>query len=434
MSLFNFRKKENPISQPVFANNNQISTQQSIPTTNDGRNSELSEMVFNTIQDGVIVIDSNRVIKRMNPAATRLTGNLDESFALGLDIALIFRLENEDGTVVSNDKNPMLNAINANQEFRSRKLILSPKDTPNKFPIEVSVIPAKNQIGDKVITFRNIEKEIAEEKEQSEFISTASHEMRTPVASIEGYLGLALNPQTATIDERAKKYLESARASSQHLGKLFQDLLDVTKLDDKKIKPRLIPLDLTEYIKKLASEYEPKFREKQINYIFGANSLKANNHELQQKILTAADINFLQEIMSNIIENAIKYSPQGGSISINVQADENRGIISVADTGIGIPAEDLQHIFQKFYRVDNRQTREIGGTGLGLYLVKQRTEAMGGTVWAESMFGKGSTFFIALPRISVEEYEKRRIILTNEMQALQNQKQQYSQVNNNMVK
>ena len=105
------------------------------------------------------------------------------------------------------------------------------------------------------------------------------------------------------------------------------------------------------------------------------------------------------------------------SIYVNVRGDGDRVLINVTDTGIGISADDLSHIFQKFYRADNSDTRTIGGSGLGLYLVKQRAEAMGGKVWAESAFGEGSTFYVSLPRITEDEYEKRMIMVRNrEMQ------------------
>ena len=124
----------------------------------------------------------------------------------------------------------------------------------------------------------------------------------------------------------------------------------------------------------------------------------------------------MREIMGNLIENAIKYTPSGGSIYVNVLGDGDRVLINVTDTGIGISADDIAHIFQKFYRADNSDTRTIGGTGLGLYLVKQRVEAMGGRVWAESAFGEGSTFYVSLPRITGEEYEKRMIAFRNNQQ------------------
>lgn len=113
------------------------------------------------------------------------------------------------------------------------------------------------------------------------------------------------------------------------------------------------------------------------------------------------------------VDNALKYTPEGGSVYVNVRGDGDRVLINVTDTGIGISPEDLGHIFQKFYRADNSDTRTIGGNGLGLYLVKQRAEAMGGKVWAESAFGEGSTFYVSLPRLSNDEYEKRMIVVRN---------------------
>ena len=125
------------------------------------------------------------------------------------------------------------------------------------------------------------------------------------------------------------------------------------------------------------------------------------------------DVDFIRLIIGNLVENAVKYTPAGGSIYINIVGSGDRAIITISDTGIGISADDLQHIFEKFYRADNSDTRTIGGTGLGLYLVKQRTEAMNGSVSAESIPGKGSVFTISLPRLSSEEYEKRMIALNN---------------------
>jgi hypothetical protein len=122
-----------------------------------------------------------------------------------------------------------------------------------------------------------------------------------------------------------------------------------------------------------------------------------------------------------LVENAIKYTPDGW-ITVSVKADDRNAQIIVKDTGLGMPREELSHIFQKFYRVDNRDTREIGGTGLGLYLVKKRVEAMNGRIWAESEPGKGSTFFVSFPRISSEVYRQQRFALDNQtmMQRPQN--------------
>ena len=377
-------------------------------------------MILALIQDGVIITDPKGCIRIINPAAMRKIGTRDGASVLGLDVALCVRLERADGSKLDEAQNPFLHAIRTNQRFKSRDFTMISRDGDKKIPVELDVAPANNPAEDRIIILRDIEKKREEENAQSEFIYTASHEMRTPVASIEGYLGLALNPQTATIDQRAKGYLEAAHAASQHLGRLFQDLLDVTKLDDGKVQPRLIPLELTSFVKKIAEKYIDKFKEKKLSYFFGVESINQSMRTFEQPVYTFSDADFVEEIVSNLIENAIKYTPAGKSVRVNVQGDGKRAVISVIDTGIGISSDDLPHLFQKFYRADNSDTREIGGTGLGLYIVKQRAEAMGGKVWAESVFGSGSTFSVALPRITADEYEKRRIALKNQPRINQN--------------
>lgn len=408
MGIFNFGKNNTPAA-PITPGSVAPAT-----PTDTGR---LATLALNTIHDGIVIVNKDGVIKFINPAAVELTGCEKADNALNLDFSLVMKFEKTDGSPVDEKNNPFLNAVKTNQEFDSREYVLLSKQNDKKTPLALRLTPSGDGRSDRIITFRNIAKELEEEGSQTEFISTASHEMRTPVASIEGYLGLALNPQTATIDNRARQYLESAHSASQHLGNLFRDLLDVTKLDDKRIRVRLVPLELTGFVKKFADEYMPKFAEKNLKYSFGSESSSgqrmAGGKSIAQVVYTFADVDFLGEIIANLIENAIKYTPEGGAIWVNVQGDGDRALINVTDTGIGIAAEDLQHIFQKFYRADNSQTRTVGGTGLGLYLVKARVEAMAGRVWAESAFGEGSTFYVSLPRLTAEEFEKRQIAEQN---------------------
>lgn len=372
----------------------------------------LAEIALNSINDGVIITDKNGVVEFINPAAVVMTDVKAPSNAIGLDSALILKIETKEGRELSNDENPLLKSMQLNQPLESYSCLLISGNTGKRIPVSITALPAGG--GKRVITFRNITKELAEESEQTEFISTASHEMRTPVATIDGYLALCLNPQTATVDDRAKGYLESAKKASEHLGKLFQDLLDATKLEDGRIRPELAPVEMVSTIREITQDHLIKAKEAGLELQFGSTEpSNADNHRLDQMVYASVDPNFLREIMDNLIDNAIKYTPSGGSIYVNALGDGDRVLINVTDTGIGISSEDLAHIFQKFYRADNSDTREIGGTGLGLYLVKQRTEAMGGRVWAESAFGEGTTFYISLPRISAEEYQKRMIAVEN---------------------
>ena len=374
----------------------------------------LANLVLNTIDSGVIIVLSTGVIEYINPAAVSLLGGQMSQNFLGAKLEDILKLENGQGVAIPAQNNLVFYAVNNGQNYTTREYFLVNLQGQKK-PVAFKIITAHSPKNERIVTFYDITSELEAESEQTEFISTASHEMRTPVASIEGYLGLALNPKTATIDERAKKYLEEAHKSSQHLGKLFRDLLDVTKLDDKRIKAHLTPIEVTSTVRSIAEGQIPKMSEKDIHFTFGSSSSANMNggRVINQEVFAAVDVDFLREIINNLIENAIKYTNNGGGIWVNVRGDGDRVLINVTDTGIGISPEDSKHVFQKFYRADNSETRTIGGTGLGLYIVKERVEAMSGSTWVESTFGEGSTFYVAFPRLTYEEYLRRKQIEVN---------------------
>ena len=406
MSIFSFIKKKETNNSPM-----QHPLNQTAPTT---RSANLANLVLNSIDEGVMIVHSSGIVVLINPAAMRLLGTSDPNTVENLHLASILKLENGEGLKIDDNINPVLRAVMNGENYNTRDLALVSIQEQRK-PVAISVVCTTTGQNERIITLRDIARELEEEGEQAEFISTASHEMRTPVASIEGYLGLALNPKTATIDDRARKYLEEAHASSKHLGRLFKDLLDVTKLDDKKIRVQLSPVEMSSTVRSIANGQVPMMNEKGIHYTFGASSARSDNtaRTINQEVYASVDIDFLREVVNNLVENAIKYTASGGGIWVNVRGDGDRVLINVTDTGIGISPDDLKHIFQKFYRADNSQTRTVGGTGLGLYLVKQRVEAMGGKVWAESSFGEGSTFYLSFPRITVEEYQRRKQIASN---------------------
>ena len=385
-----------------------------MPSTPRVEGQELSEMVLKSIREGVVIVGSDYNIKLANPMASIMLGrNTDE--VVGLNFDSVINLLDKSGNRIVENMNPILNSIKTGEVSERRDLNIVTSGSNKTIPISLIVAPTGQAGSSVVVTFRDIAKELEEERERTDFISTASHEMRTPVASIEGYLGLAMNPATATVDERAMQYLNKAHESSKHLGRLFQDLLDTTKLDDGKIRTRMEPVEIVSLVKQYADAQVPNIKEKGLNYQFGTNDgdKQIGGLNITQVIYASIDRDFLQEVLNNLIENAIKYTPAGW-ITVNVKADEYNVQIIVEDTGIGIPRDETEHIFQKFYRVDNSDTREIGGTGLGLALVKQRVELMGGKIWVESEQGKGSRFIVMVPRLTSEAYAQQRFLFENQ--------------------
>ena len=364
-----------------------------------------SDVVINAIDDGVLAISKDGNIELINPSAQQIIG-WDQGDALGLNWKSVLKLVTSDGKDVEDLENPIAQSLSKNQPTHNDKLFLL---TSSEKRILVSIVssPVGTDGEGIIVVFRDITKEKAEEREQAEFISTASHEMRTPVASIEGYLGLALNPATAHIDEKARDFITKAHESAQHLGRLFQDLLDISKVEDGRMKNNPKVINVNEFLKDIFDGLATKANEKQLNYIFMPDIIDEGKEKSLQPIFYAnIDPDHFREVVSNLIENAIKYTPSG-EVVVNVTGDDKQISVSVKDSGIGIPAEDIPHLFQKFYRVDNSDTREIGGTGLGLYLSRRLAEAMSGNLRVESKYKEGSTFYLEIPRMNSSDAKQR---------------------------
>lgn len=390
-----------------------LETRDNAATTEDRAYNELaselsevagkSEVVINAITDGVIALSGQGVIQLINPAAQQLLG-WPKHDAINLSYKSILKMLDTKNQPVTDANDPVAQAIAANKTIKSDSFSLETQ-AGKTFLASVSVSPV-GQLGNGVIiVFRDITSEKSDERQRAEFISTASHEMRTPVASIEGYLGLALNPATATVDEKARDFITKAHESAQHLGRLFADLLDVSKADDSRLKNDPKVVDIVPFVHDIVEGLTPKATEKDLRVLYKpipSDDSAVGNSRINPVFYANVDNDHLREIVQNLVENAIKYTLKG-DVVVDVNGDNEHVVISIADTGIGIPREDQAHLFQKFYRVDTSDTREIGGTGLGLYLCRRLTETIGGRIWVESEYKRGSTFYVELPRTSHDD-------------------------------
>jgi len=369
-----------------------------------------SEIVINAIGDGVVAIDSQGVIQLINPAAQQILG-WGKQDALALNYKSILQLTDLNNKELDPLADPVQQVLNTNQQMRSGTLVIKTK-SGKKVISSLVVSPIGEAGGGIIAVFRDMTKEKAEGDEQAEFISTASHEMRTPVASIEGYLGLALNPATAQIDAKARDFIMKAHEAAQHLGRLFQDLLDVSKSEDGRMSSLPKVIDLVPFAETIAQGLTQKAVDKGLVLTFKPTANRGLK-TITPVYFVNQDNDHIREILDNLIENAIKYTPSG-EVVVDVTGSDEKVIVSVKDSGLGIPAEDIPHLFQKFYRVDNADRQQIGGTGLGLYLSRRLAEAMQGRLYLESMHGKGSTFFLELPRVGNQEADQLK-----EQQAIQ---------------
>lgn len=361
-----------------------------------------SEILLHSIGDGVIVIDSNNKVKLLNPAGEKITG-WKELEAKSIDYNLVMPLSSEEGKPLE-DNEPFKKAM-LEKESVTRSDVVLQNRSGKKLTLSLVASPIFTDgqvVSGGVIVFRDISEKKANERQRDEFISTASHEMRTPVAAIDGYISLALNEKVAQIDDKARNYLIKARATTHHLGQLFQDLLSATKLEDGKMPNHPEIFDLSSLAKVTVDELKFKAEKKKVSLAIISRHEHGDTKSIQPLYYVNADPERIREVLSNLIDNAIKFSEKG-EVTITMNNDEHNVIVGIHDTGIGIANDDLPHLFQKFYRIDNSKTRTIGGTGLGLYLCRTIVELAGGRMWAESKLGEGSHFYFSLPRVASTE-------------------------------
>ena len=220
---------------------------------------------------------------------------------------------------------------------------------------------------------------------KSEFLSTAAHELRTPLTSILGFSEILLKRKLD--EERKNRFLKIINEESMGLSALINDLLDLSRIESGKgFKITKAPIDIGSIIR----ENVDIFQAQTDKHTFKTNL----SHDL---VKIEADKDKINQVMENLISNAVKFSPEGGEITVSIKETKDELKVNVSDNGIGIPEKDLSHIFEKFYRAENASSEAIGGTGLGLAIVKYILESHGGKISVESKIGKGSIFSFVLP-------------------------------------
>jgi heavy metal sensor kinase len=225
-------------------------------------------------------------------------------------------------------------------------------------------------------------------KRQKQFTSDASHELRAPLAIIEAESTLTLQKDRPRNDYR--KSLETISQEAHRMARIVDQLLALARTESGEEKLSLRKVNLSRLVSKLGSDVEMLCRDRGLNYELGQ----------MESLVVKGDRTKLRQLFLNILDNAIKYTPSGGKVSVSVHPEGEMAVVSVCDTGIGIPPEDLPHIFERFYRVDKARSRSEGGSGLGLAIAQRIAEMHGGRIEAESKIGAGSTFRVYLPLAS----------------------------------
>lgn len=234
-------------------------------------------------------------------------------------------------------------------------------------------------------TLRDVTQDREVSRMKSEFVSFVTHQLRTPLAGIKWLLELAAESTDA---QDARPYIQDAREVNERMVRLVNDLLDLSRLEAGTLQVDIQMTDLAALTRSVVAELEPAIRQKD-------HRLSVADGSDVPPVPT--DPKLLRQVFSNLISNAVKYTPRGGAIRVSMRRDAGDACWSVEDTGIGIPARDIPLLFQKFYRAENALAINTEGTGLGLALARLITERLGGRIWCESEEGRGATFFCVLP-------------------------------------
>ena len=224
-------------------------------------------------------------------------------------------------------------------------------------------------------------------KTKSEFISAVSHELRTPLTSIKGYAAILIAGKLGEVPEQVKKRLEKINTHSDNLVKLINDLLDISRIESGRVEMRLTKCDIAHIIENIHDLLTPQIKTKNINWVTHISE------HIPEMLLDSSQI---ERIFINLVGNAIKFTPENGTITIETHVDKDILTVAVSDTGIGIKQEDIDRLFDEFFRVENTINQNVKGTGLGLPLAKKIVEAHGGTMWITSKLNEGTTFHFTL--------------------------------------
>jgi signal transduction histidine kinase len=233
---------------------------------------------------------------------------------------------------------------------------------------------------------RDVNARRSHEKLKDDLVSVVSHELRTPLTAIRGSLGLLDGGVLQAYPERAARMVKLALANAQRLGRLVDDMLDLEKLGSGKLEIQRAPVALSSILHETADTVRPLLEPRGLMLVVEAPELTVE-----------VDAGRIRQVLTNLVSNAIKFSPAGGTIWMTAAADEGALRLRVRDLGRGIPENKLEAIFDRFQQLDSSDSREKNGTGLGLAICRDLAAAHGGRVWAESRVGAGSTFTVLLP-------------------------------------
>ena len=339
--------------------------------------------ILDNMTEGVIALDGQGYVILINPAARKI---LDFAQDQGEGRTLL-EVVRDKGLA---DWVEMCQALDTAEPCK--------REIENYLPslrvIEVNAIPMRfsSERRGFLLVLHDITELRRLEKVRAEFVANVSHELRTPLTAIKGYLETVLD-ETRLKSATHRRFLEIANSHAERMGRLINDLLNLSDIETGKVVLDPVPITLGGFVQDVSAMFEKDAAKKDVRLV----------NRVPPDLWVQADRDRLSQILVNLVDNAVKYTPKGGTVSfLASKTDDNQIRIAIRDTGQGIPPNDLPRITERFYRVDKARAREEGGTGLGLAIVKHLVQLHGGTLHIQSEYGKGTTIEFVLPAAQLQ--------------------------------
>jgi two-component system phosphate regulon sensor histidine kinase PhoR len=331
--------------------------------------------VLDSMVEGVIAVDSAQRVMLLNDAACRLF-RIQDASAVGRPVWELVRSPQL--------QQWMAEALEAGEPSGGEMELIAP--APRTLAVRIAALPAGAAAG-AIVVASDISQLRRLEQVRREFVANASHELKTPLASIKACVETLLDGAIDDVDVRVR-FLQTVCEQSDRLDHLVRDLLSLTQIESEGAKTDLHPVPLADIVTVCHERHRQSAERKHMQLV---------TQPPPEPLFVVGDEEGLEQILDNLVDNAIKYTNEGGAVTIRWRRDGRQCLVEVEDTGIGIPQSHLPRIFERFYRVDKARSRELGGTGLGLAIVKHLVQALGGTIAVASRLGKGTVFAVHLP-------------------------------------
>jgi PAS domain S-box-containing protein len=360
----------------------------------NSKNRELMEVdarlstILENIGDGVVVVNTNGQVIFTNKQVELMTGYPGANLH-GKYFHQTIRLIDDKGNEVPPEQNPIRNALFSNTKIICNDYFYVKSDN-SKFAAAIIATPIHlgNNIIGAVNTFRDVTHERDIDRMKTEFISLASHQLRTPLSAMKWFSEILIDGDTGELNTEQKEMVQNIYNSNERMIELVNTLLNISRIESGRIIIDPKPTNLKKLIDEVVLELRPKLDAKKHTLVVSVHD------ELPEFML---DAKLVRHVYMNLLTNAIKYTPENGQIMVLISKSGNEIISQISDNGYGIPNEQQEKVFSKFFRAKNIISVETDGTGLGLYLTKAIVDSSGGKIWFESAEKKGTTFWFILP-------------------------------------